>query len=88
MISTAPESRARMMVSEPFSAKLEQITTGIGYWDMSLRRKVKPSIRGISTSRVITSGTSRLIRSAAIKGSPAVAMIWISGSLDNTSERV
>jgi len=34
----------------------EHITTGNGHCCISLRRKVMPSIRGISTSSVMTSG--------------------------------
>ncbi len=51
-------------------------------------RKVRPSMRGISMSRVITSGICSRIRSAATNGSPAVAMTSISGSPDSTSLRV
>jgi len=65
MMSTAPSSRAFIPVSVPFSVKLEMMTTGIGCWVMIFFRKVRPSIRGISTSRVITSGTSSAIFLAA-----------------------
>ena len=56
MISTAPYSRALKVLSAPSSARLEQITTGIGCWLMIFLRKVSPSMRGISMSSVITSG--------------------------------
>ncbi len=63
--STAPASRACNRVSDPASVSEEHITTGIGCWAISLRRKVMPSMRGISTSRVMTSGISSWIRRAA-----------------------
>ncbi len=71
MTSTAPASSACIRVSEPASVSDEHMTTGIGCCDISLRRKVMPSMRGISTSRVMTSGTSSLIRRAATNGSEA-----------------
>ena len=80
IISTAPYSRARKVLCAPSSARLEQITTGIGCWLMIFFRKVSPSMRGISMSSVITSGICSAMRSAATKGSPAVAMTSISGS--------
>jgi hypothetical protein len=52
---------------------------------MIFLRKVSPSMRGISISRVITSGICSAMRSAATNGSPAVAMISISGSDESTS---
>jgi hypothetical protein len=58
MISTAPASQACDNVSDPISASEEHTTTGNGRWAMILRRKVMPSMRGISMSSVITSGTS------------------------------
>ncbi len=50
---------------------------------MILRRKVMPSMFGISTSSVTTSGFSVLMRSRAIYGSPAVPTTSISGSDDS-----
>ncbi len=88
IISTAPYSRALRADSEPLPVRLEHMTTGIGCWLMILRRKVRPSMRGISTSRVMTSGIPSLSRSAATKGSEAVAMISISGSELRMSARV
>ena len=88
MISTAPYSSALSALCAPSSARLEQITTGIGCWLMIFCRNVRPSMRGISISSVITSGTCSRIRSAATKGSEAVPMISISGSLESTSLRV
>ncbi len=58
MMSTAPASSAWSSVSDPSSTSDEHITTGTGCWLISRRRKVMPSIRGISTSSVMTSGTS------------------------------
>ena len=80
MISTAPYSSALKVLCAPSSARLEQITTGIGCWLMIFFRKVSPSMRGISISSVITSGACSAMRSAATKGSLAVAMTSISGS--------
>ena len=55
-------------------------TTGTGRCDMILRRKVMPSMRGISTSSVMTSGTSLAMRAAATNGSEAMPSTSISGS--------
>ena len=60
MTSTAPASSACSSVSDPASVSDEHITTGIGRCAISLRRKVMPSMRGISTSSVMTSGISSL----------------------------
>ena len=79
MMSMAPASSACSSVSEPSSVSDEQMITGIGRCAMIRRRKVMPSIRGISTSRTMTSGTSSWIRRAATKGSEAVAITSISG---------
>jgi len=64
------------------------MTTGIGCWLMSLCRNVIPSMRGISTSSVMTSGISREIRSAAMNGSAAVPITSMPGSEDRMSESV
>jgi hypothetical protein len=61
MTSTAPASSACISVSEPSSVSDEHMTTGTGHCSMILRRKVMPSMRGISTSSVMTSGSSSLI---------------------------
>jgi hypothetical protein len=82
--STAPASSAWIRVSDPSSVSEEHITTGIGRCAISLRRKVMPSMRGISTSSVITSGTSSWMRRAATNGSDATPMISISGSSAST----
>ncbi len=83
--STAPYSRALKAVSVFLPASEEQMTTGIGCWAMIFFKKVSPSMRGISTSRVITSGTCSLIFSAAIKGSDAVPITSILGSEERMS---
>ena len=70
------------------TARLEQITTGIGCCAISFCRKVSPSIRGISMSRVMTSGSCSLILSAATKGSDATPLTSIAGSLPSTSVSV
>jgi hypothetical protein len=44
----------------------EHMTTGSGRCDINFLGKVMPSIRGMSTSRMMTSGTSFWIRLAAI----------------------
>ncbi|CNU76634.1 Uncharacterised protein [Salmonella enterica subsp. enterica serovar Bovismorbificans] len=76
--SMAPNSSARSVTSEPFPVSEETITTGIGRRRISFSRKSRPSIRGISTSRVNTSGLNFLMRSLATNGSGAVATISIS----------
>lgn len=88
IISTAPSSSARIPVVVPCSVRLLMITTGIGCWVIIFRRKVSPSIRGISTSRVITSGTSSAMYLAATKGSEAVPITSSSGSLSMIPLRV
>ncbi len=63
--STAPSSRARSVVSAPRSVSDETMSTGMGRSRISFSRKVSPSIRGISTSSVSTSGCSRCTFSQA-----------------------
>src|SRR3989344_518827 len=72
--STAPSSSAFMVTSAPRSVSVEIITTGIGRKRIRRPRKSMPSIRGISTSSVMTSGLSSRIISRATKGSLAVPM--------------
>ncbi len=87
MKSIAPSSRARKTWSR--SAWLEITITGVGRFAISKRRKAKPSISGISRSRVIASGRrSKAICRASlpftarpttsIAGSPASidAIVW------------
>ena len=88
MTSTAPASRVCISVSEPSSISEEHITTGMGCWAISFLRKVMPSMRGISTSSVMTSGMSSLRRLAATKGSEATPITSISGSFPRMSDNV
>ena len=69
-----------MVTRAPFSVSVEQITTGVGRSLMILRRKVMPSMRGISTSSTITSGHCWRIFSMASNGSAAVAMTSMPGA--------
>ena len=73
---------ARMVTSAPLSVSDDTITTGMGRNVISFSRKAKPSMRGISTSSVKTSGFSALIFSRATNGSGAVPMTSIPGSAD------
>ncbi|MNZ98079.1 hypothetical protein D3C78_1173510 [compost metagenome] len=72
--STAPSSSAFMVTSAPRSVSVEIISTGMGRKRISRPRKSMPSMRGISTSSVITSGSISRIISRAIRGSLAVPM--------------
>ena len=74
--STAPASRA----SSTLMGRELTTITGTGWMGMSFFRKSMPFIRGISTSRVTTSGWSERIFSIASKESTAVPMISIRGS--------
>ena len=71
------------MISAPAWVSVEIMMTGIGRSVMILRRNVTPSMCGISTSSVMTSGLSALIRSRATWGSGAVPTTSISGSADS-----
>ena len=79
--STAPSSSARMVISEPRSVSEDTITTGIGRSRISFSRKSRPSIFGISTSSVSTSGLVCLISSRATSGSGATPTTSMSGWL-------
>jgi len=79
--STAPISRARSVVSAPCSVRVDTITTGIGRRRISRERNSSPSILGISTSSVMTSGLSSRIISRACSGSLAAPMHTMSGCL-------
>src|SRR5690606_38344072 len=81
----APSSSARNVVSPPRSVSDDTITTGIGRSRMSFSRKSSPSIRGISTSRVSTSGLCCLISSRATSGSGATATTSMSSWLSMIS---
>ena len=78
--SIAPSSSARSVTSAPRCVSEETITTGIGRSRIRFSRNVRPSMRGISTSSVITSGLSALIFSRAAYGSPAVPTTSMSAS--------
>ena len=77
--STAPSSSALSVTSAPRSVSVDTITTGIGRRRISLDRKSMPSILGISTSSVITSGSRLRIISRAANGSAAAPMQVMSG---------
>src|ERR1700733_508493 len=78
--STAPKLSASSATVAPFCVREEHITTGMGRSRMRLRKNARPSMRGISTSSVSTSGLSNLIFSRATYGSGAVPMTSMSGS--------
>src|SRR3989304_1038768 len=63
------------------------MTEAMGCWLMTFWRNVRPSMRGISTSSVMTSGPSCAILSAARSGSLAVPMTSRSLSDDIRAER-
>ena len=84
MKSTAPISSASSVISAPACVNVEIITTGIGRSVMILRRNDTPSMCGISTSSVTTSGLSALILSRATIGSGAVPTTLISGSASSS----
>jgi hypothetical protein len=69
--SIAPSSSARIVVSAPRSVSVDTITTGIGRRRIRRSRKSRPSIFGISTSSVSTSGFIARIISRATSGSGA-----------------
>ena len=90
--STAPSSSALSVTSAPRSVSVETITTGIGRRRIRRDRKSSPSMRGISTSSVMTSGLRLRIISRATSGSEAAPMhsmsIWrlmISVRMERTS---
>src|SRR6266700_400265 len=75
----APSSRAKRAFSVPWATTPEHTSVGIGSSAMILRRKVSPSILGISRSRTTTCGRICFIFCIAIRGSAATATA-ISGS--------
>ena len=83
--STAPRSMASRANSPPSLVSELTIITGKGKCFINLPRNVRPSILGISISRVMTSGFKATIFSRATYGSGAVPMISISLSCDNSS---
>ena len=82
---TAPSSSADIAAAAPRPVCPEIMTTGNGRRRMTFSRNAKPSIFGISTSRVITSGLSALIASRACSGSAASPTTSIIGSWDRTA---
>ena len=80
MTSTDFYCRALIVTSAPFSVRLKHMTTGIGSRVTICLRKDKPSMRGISPSRVIKSGSGVRILSSAISGSAAPLLLSITGS--------
>lgn len=85
MKSTAPSDSACSVVSAPRSVSEEIMTTGVGRRRMRFSRNTSPSIRGISTSSVITSGLRRLIFSRASNGSAAEPTTSMPGSRERIS---
>jgi len=63
--STAPISSASSVTCAPSPVATEIITTGVGRSRIRLRRNLIPSIPGIDTSSVTTSGLSVRIFSRA-----------------------
>ena len=86
--STAPNSSAFRVTSAPRSVKVETITTGMGRRRIKRDRKSMPSMRGISTSSVMTSGLRLRIISRAINGSLAAPTHSMSGCLLMISVRM
>ena len=64
-----------------------QTTTGSGWCCINFSRNVSPSIRGISTSRINTSGRSSAILSRAAYGSTAVPTTSMSSYLESCLSR-
>ena len=71
--------------SRPRAVRLDTITTGNGRSRMTFSRNSSPSIFGISTSRVMTSGLSALIASRASSGSAAWPTTSMPGSRDSAA---
>ena len=86
MQSTAPSSIARIVAVAPRAVRLETITTGNGLSRITFSRNSSPSIFGISTSRVMTSGLSALIASRASSGSEAWPITSMPGSSASEAE--
>lgn len=80
MMATAPAASASIVTCAPFSASDEQMITGVGCSAMIFFRKVNPSMRGISMSRMSTSGQLPSILVSANTGSWAVPMTSMEGS--------
>src|SRR5690554_496671 len=78
--STAPNARASRVVSLPSRVRLLTMTTGRGFSRIKCSRKVSPSMRGMWTSRVMTSTGRVRTFSRASMPSRAVAITFRRGS--------
>ena len=85
MQSKAPISSALMVASAPLLVSVETMITGIGRSRMIFSRNSRPSIFGISTSSVMTSGLSDLMASRASSGLLASPTTLMAGSLDSAA---
>ena len=83
--SKAPISSALMVASAPLLVSVETMITGIGRSRMIFSRNSRPSIFGISTSSVMTSGLSALMASRASSGLLASPTTLMAGSLDSAA---
>ena len=79
MTETAPAASASSAISLPWVVSVEQMTVGIGALAICWRRKVSPSIPGLSMSSSSTSGLSRAIAGAASSGLGALPTSATSG---------
>ena len=78
--ATAPADSASSAISLPWVVSVEQITVGMGQSAISWRRKVRPSMPGISMSSSSTSGRFLRITGPAISGLGALPISTSSGS--------
>ena len=83
MKSRAPKESASRVAWAPSWVRLDTISTGMGCCAMIFFRQVRPSIRGISISRVTRSGLYSSIFSRASMPSRAVATTRRSGASSN-----
>jgi hypothetical protein len=81
--ATAPADKASRATLLPSVDSVEQITVGIGVPAMIWRRKVKPSMPGISMSSNSTSGGFLRMASIASSGLGALPISSTSGLPDN-----
>ena len=84
--SAARSSRTSVLL--PAAVSVEQITVGMGCSSITCRRKVMPSMPGISMSSSSTSGRVFLITGPAISGLGALPISSISGSPCNKCMKV
>jgi len=83
-ISNAPACNASIVVGAPWVVKVEQMMTGVGRVLMIWRKKVMPSMRGISTSSTITSGHSFSMARMANSGSEWAPISSMPASADSS----